>query len=85
MISISGAPITAGALRDRLDGRVLIAYGLLGKDLLAVVIEPRRSRITALGPLREVRGCAAVRREGTERWQWDTTRLAHLAASVRHA
>jgi tetratricopeptide (TPR) repeat protein len=51
----SGAPVTAGALRDRLDGRVLIAYGLHDADLLAVVIEPRSSRIVVLGPLGEVR------------------------------
>jgi tetratricopeptide (TPR) repeat protein len=49
------APITVGALRDRLDGQVLIAYGLLGEDLMAVVIEPRSSRITGLGPLGPVR------------------------------
>ena len=49
------APIAVGALRDLLNGQVLIAYGLLGGDLVAVVIEPRSSRITALGPLGPVR------------------------------
>jgi hypothetical protein len=44
-----------GALRDRLAGQVLIAYGMLGGDLVAVVIESRSSRITALGPLGPVR------------------------------
>jgi CHAT domain-containing protein/tetratricopeptide (TPR) repeat protein len=51
----SGGPVTVGALRDRLAGRALIAYGLLGPDLVAVVIEPRRSRIAALGPLAPAR------------------------------
>jgi tetratricopeptide (TPR) repeat protein len=51
----SAAPITVGGLRDRLNGQVLIAYGLRDGDLLAVVIEPRGSRITALGPLAQVR------------------------------
>jgi len=49
------APVTAGALREHLDERVLIAYGLLGDELMAVVIESRRSRIAALGPLLPVR------------------------------
>jgi len=47
----SAAPVTAGALLDRLDGQALVAYGLLGEDLVAVVIEPRTSRIAHLGPL----------------------------------
>jgi tetratricopeptide (TPR) repeat protein len=51
----SQAPVTVGALRDRLDGRALIAYGRLGEDLMAVVIGPRRSQIVPLGPLRAVR------------------------------
>jgi tetratricopeptide (TPR) repeat protein len=52
---ISAAPVTVGALRDRLAGQVLISYGLLGQDLVAVVIEPRASRIAALGPAGPVR------------------------------
>jgi tetratricopeptide (TPR) repeat protein len=51
----SVAPVTVGALRDRLAGKVLVSYGLLGDDLVAVVIEPRRSRVAALGPLGPVR------------------------------
>ena len=42
-------------LRDRLAGRLLVAYGLLADELIAVVIGPRRSRIAPLGPLRPVR------------------------------
>ncbi len=76
--AISGAPITAGALRDRLDGRVLIAYGLLGEDLLAVVIEPRCSRITALGPLGEVR-------EHVRAFQFALRRLAYTRPSAQLA
>ncbi len=51
----SAAPVTVGALRDRLDGRVLIEYGMHGEDLVAVVIRPRGSGIAALGPLQPVR------------------------------
>jgi CHAT domain len=49
------APVSAGALRDHLAERVLIAYGERHDDLMAVVIEPRRSRLAALGPLGPVR------------------------------
>jgi len=52
---VSAAPVAVGALRDRLAGRMLVAYGLLGDELIAVVIESRRSRIAPLGPLRPVR------------------------------
>jgi hypothetical protein len=49
------APVAVGALRDRLAGRMLVTYGLLEGELIAVVIGPRRSRIAQLGPLRPVR------------------------------
>jgi tetratricopeptide (TPR) repeat protein len=49
------APVTVGALRDLLAGRVLIAYTLLGEELVAVVIGPRISKIAALGPVGPVR------------------------------
>jgi tetratricopeptide (TPR) repeat protein len=48
-------PVAVGALRECLAGRTLIAYGLRGDDVVAVVIEPRRSAIADLGPLRPVR------------------------------
>jgi tetratricopeptide (TPR) repeat protein len=51
----AAAPVTVGALRDDLAGKVLVAYGVHGEDLVAVVIEPRRSRLAALGPLAPVR------------------------------
>jgi tetratricopeptide (TPR) repeat protein len=51
----SAAPITVGGLRDRLADRVLVAYGRLREDLMAVVIEPQRSRIAALGPVQPAR------------------------------
>jgi len=48
-------PVTLGALRDQLGERLLIEYGLLREALVAVVVEPRRSRIVSLGPLGPVR------------------------------
>ena len=35
-------------------GRALVAYGALGGDLVAVVIEPGTSRLAVLGPLRPI-------------------------------
>jgi tetratricopeptide (TPR) repeat protein len=37
-------------LRHLLGGRVLVEYGQLAGELLAVVVEPRRSRLVPLGP-----------------------------------
>jgi CHAT domain-containing protein/tetratricopeptide (TPR) repeat protein len=51
----SVAPVTVGALHDRLAGKVLVSYGVLDDDLAAVVIEPHRRRVVALGPLGPVR------------------------------
>jgi hypothetical protein len=51
----AAAPVAAGALRDRLAGRMLVTYGLLEGELIAVFIGPRRSRIARLGPLPPVR------------------------------
>lgn len=48
-------PATLGALRDQLGERLLIEYGLLDEALVAVVVEPHRSRIVSLGPLDPVR------------------------------
>lgn len=47
----SAGPVTTAGLRDRLAGRVLVAYGLRRDDLMAVVIEPRRGRMASLGPV----------------------------------
>lgn len=38
-------------LRDLLAGRVLVEYGMLGDQVIAVVIQPRRSRVVELGPI----------------------------------
>jgi tetratricopeptide (TPR) repeat protein len=51
---VPSAPVTAGGLRDRLGERVLVAYGRLREDLIAVVIERRRGRLVRVGPLQPV-------------------------------
>jgi CHAT domain-containing protein/tetratricopeptide (TPR) repeat protein len=44
-------PVTTARLRQLLAGRVLVEYGQLADQLIAVVVEPRRSRTVALGPI----------------------------------
>jgi hypothetical protein len=45
-------------LRRALDGRVLIEFDVLDGDLVAAVLEPRRTRIVRLGPLDDVQSDA---------------------------
>jgi len=40
-----------GELRQLLDGRVLVEYGVLNGQLVAAVLEPRRTRLVQLGKL----------------------------------
>jgi hypothetical protein len=45
-------------LRRALDGRVLVEFDVLDGDLVAAVLEPRRTRIVRLGPLKNVQSDA---------------------------
>jgi tetratricopeptide (TPR) repeat protein len=45
-------------LRRALDGRVLVEFDVLDGDLVAAVLEPRRTRIVRLGPLEDVQSDA---------------------------
>ncbi len=47
--------VSVSALRRLLDGRILVEYGTLGDRLVAVVLEPRRSRIVPLETVAAVR------------------------------
>ena len=49
-------PISPARLRSCLDGRVLVEYANLHGDLVAVVVERRRSRLVRLGPAAAVLG-----------------------------
>jgi CHAT domain-containing protein/tetratricopeptide (TPR) repeat protein len=51
----TAAPVTMAALRELLAGRTLVAYGLLGDDLVAVVVGQRVSEVVAVGSLVPVR------------------------------
>lgn len=46
--------IKPAQLRSELDGRVLVEFANLKGDLVAVVVEPRRSRLVRLGPVSAV-------------------------------
>jgi tetratricopeptide (TPR) repeat protein len=74
----SGAPVTVGALRGHLAGRSLITYGLRGADLVAVAIEPRGSRVVALGQLVPVR-------EQLRAFLFALRRLAQPRSQAEHA
>jgi CHAT domain-containing protein/tetratricopeptide (TPR) repeat protein len=50
----AGAAASAPELRRSLDGRVLIEFDVLDGDLIAAVLDPRRTRIVQLGPLESV-------------------------------
>jgi tetratricopeptide (TPR) repeat protein len=52
---VPAGPVTVGALRELLAGRAFVAYGLLRREVVAVVIEPRSSRIVGLGQVEPVR------------------------------
>jgi tetratricopeptide (TPR) repeat protein len=53
-----GAAVSVPALRRALDGRVLVEFDVLDGELIAAVLEPRRTRIVRLGPLKQVHGDA---------------------------
>ena len=76
----SAAPVAVGSLRDRLAGRLLVAYGLLGDELIAVVIGPRRSRTIPLGPLRPVREQVRALLFALRRLTQPGSAVAHAAA-----
>lgn len=84
----SAAGATAG-LRELLDGRVLIEYGLLGDRLLAVVVEARRSRMVELGPaatvLEQLKTLYFALRRLTQDRPPESLAAARLAADQRVA
>ncbi|WP_203996819.1 CHAT domain-containing protein [Virgisporangium aurantiacum] len=45
----AATPIGVSRLRELLAGRILVEYGILHDRLMAIVVEPRRSRVVPLG------------------------------------
>src|SRR6266545_72803 len=54
-VQAAGRPLPAAELSDLLGERVLVEYGVLDGELLAVVVEPKRARLLRLGPLEPAR------------------------------
>ncbi|MGA5302779.1 CHAT domain-containing protein [Nucisporomicrobium flavum] len=51
----AASPVRAAGLRRALDGAWLAEYAVIGERTLAVVVEPRRTRIVDLGPIGPIR------------------------------
>jgi tetratricopeptide (TPR) repeat protein len=49
------APTSTGELRRALDGRTLVEYEVLDGTVLAVLLDPRRTRVVTLAPLADIR------------------------------
>jgi tetratricopeptide (TPR) repeat protein len=52
----TGAALSTATLRRLLDGEILVEYDILEGDVLAAILEPRRTRLIRLGPVDKVRG-----------------------------
>ena len=81
------APVRPARLRTLLDGRVLVEYAILHGELVAVVLEPRRSRLVALGPaaavLDQVRALFFALRRMTQPLPESSLAAARLSADLR--
>jgi hypothetical protein len=79
--------IRPAQLRGLLDGRVLVELAVLGGDLVAVVVEPRRSRLVMLGPaaavLDQVRTLFFALRRMTQPLPESSLAAARLSADSR--
>lgn len=81
------ATIRPARLRPLLAGRVLVEYAILHGDLVAVVVEPRRSRLVRLGPaaavLDQVRTLFFALRRMTQPLPASSLAAARLGADSR--
>jgi tetratricopeptide (TPR) repeat protein len=81
------ATIRPARLRELLAGRVLVEYAVLGGDLIAVVVEPRRSRLVRLGAaaavLDQVRTLFFALRRMTQPQPESSQAAARLSADLR--
>ena len=83
------ATLRPARLRTQLAGRVLVEYAVLGGELIAVVVEPRRSRLVTLGPaaavLDRVRTLFFALRRMTQPLPESSLAAARLSADSRLA
>ena len=81
------ATIRPARLRGLLDGRILVEYAVLNGQLIAVVVEPRRSRLIMLGPaaavLDQVRTLFFALRRMTQPLPDSSLAAARLSADLR--
>jgi tetratricopeptide (TPR) repeat protein len=79
--------ITTAALRTQLGCRILVEYGVLGERFIAVVVEPRRSRLVELGTtgavLDHMRALLFALRRLTQRRRKGSLDAARLSADHR--
>jgi len=81
------AATTLARLRELLAGRVMVEYGILREQLVAVVVERRRSRVVALGStdavLDQVRALLFALRRLTQERPQSSLDAARLSAELR--
>ncbi|MGH4021720.1 MAG: CHAT domain-containing protein, partial [Pseudonocardiaceae bacterium] len=53
--ALSTATLSTATLRRLLDGQILVEYDIVDGDVLAAVLEPRRTRVVRLGPFDRTR------------------------------
>jgi tetratricopeptide (TPR) repeat protein len=76
----TGAGTSTAALRRLLDGHILIEYDVLDGDVLAAVLEPRRTRVVRLHPIDAVRRETGALLFALRRLAWRTRPSSPLAA-----
>ena len=83
------APMSPARLRELLDRRVLVEYATLDGTLVAVVVEPRRSRLVTLGPVAavhdQIRALLFALRRLTKPLLESSLAAARLSADLRVA
>jgi tetratricopeptide (TPR) repeat protein len=83
----AAATTESASLRVLVAGRVLVEYGLLDDRLIAVVVEPRRGRVVALGPvgavIDQVRALSFALRRMTQARPESSMAAARLSADLR--
>ena len=83
-----GRPTSTAELRRALNGRVLVEYGVLDGSVVAVVMDPRRTRIVPLGSLTDIQYQVDVVLFGLRRLSRparSTAAIQASRASVQHA
>jgi hypothetical protein len=77
--------LSTAALRDRLGSQVLVEYDVLDGDLIAAVVEPRRTRLVRLGPTAAVRFETSSLLFALRRLAWRPQRSTATAATLTAA